>query len=114
MLTLPRPFALLVLLLAATPAWALPPGFAVETVYSNLNFPTALRFTPDGRLFYGELFTGRIIVAAVVGGPRRVWATLDVEINGEHGLLGMVIHPAWPDSPYVYTFHTNAQPFENR
>ena len=100
--------------LSARPVHALPPGFGVETMLSGLSMPTALRFAPDGRLFYTELQTGRIRVLDEPGAVPRTWTTLPVYTEGERGLLGLVIHPDFPDSPYVYTFHTNPSPFQNQ
>src|SRR5256885_6573188 len=40
--------------LAATTALALPTGFADTTVFSGLTAPTAVRFSPDGRVFVAE------------------------------------------------------------
>jgi glucose/arabinose dehydrogenase len=98
-----------------TPAAALPPGYRLETVLSGLNIPVALRFAPDGRLFYIELLTGRIMMHPDPRSPTAVvWATVPVQSDFERGLLGMTFHPDFPDSPYVYLFHTNPSPLENR
>lgn len=97
------------------PAGALPPGFSVELVHTGLNFPTALRFAPDGRLFYTELSTGQIRVFENAFAPTStLWATVPVAGGGERGLLGLALHPDMPDSPYVYVFHTNPNPWVNR
>ena len=95
-------------------AWALPPGFSVEQVHSSLSFPTALRFARDGRLFYTER-SGRIMVFnhAFETTP-TVWATVPVSTAGERGLVGLDLHPSFPDSPYVYVFHTNPSPLVAR
>ena len=46
----------------APPARALPPRFSLQLVQSQLDFPTTIRFAPDGRLFYTEMTSGRIMV----------------------------------------------------
>jgi quinoprotein glucose dehydrogenase len=108
------PLILLVALLAPVPALALPAGFEVETRYSALNFPTKLVFTPNGRLLYTEL-GGRIMSINLEAGTQpTVWATLSVANSGEQGLLGMVLHRDFPDSPFVYVFLTNPNPLEDR
>ena len=43
-----------------------------------------------------------------------VWATVPIAGGGDHGLLGMTFHPQWPDSPYIYVFHTRPSPTYNR
>ncbi len=115
----PRSHLLLALALAgpglpATTARALPGGYQVETMHDDLFLPVALRFAPDGRLFYLEL-GGRVMVYPTGDAPTAsVWATLPVEATGERGLLGMAFHPSFPDSPYVYLYHTNDSPLVNR
>src|SRR5947208_4862831 len=38
----------------------LPPGAVVHTVLSNMTYPIAMAFDPQGRLFYTEKTTGRV------------------------------------------------------
>jgi glucose/arabinose dehydrogenase len=83
-----------------------PPGYTVEAVHSGLSFPVALRFAPDGRLFYLER-AGRIMTCADSGRAAPAeWATVTTATFAEEGLLGLDFHPDFPDSPYVYVFHT--------
>ena len=101
-------------LLATTPAAALPPGFVAQEIRTGLSFPTTLRFAPDGRLFFTEL-SGRIAAFPLPDqGLAVTWATLPVATGGERGLLGLAFHPNFPDSPYVYAYHTNPSPLVNR
>src|SRR4051812_13093686 len=48
--------ALTALLITAMPAAAitLPPGFQEDTVFTGLTQPTAMAFSPDGRIFVAE------------------------------------------------------------
>jgi glucose/arabinose dehydrogenase len=107
--------ALAGLLLVASPAGALPPGYSLQLVQPGVDIPTTIRFAPDGRLFYTELYSGRIMVFAngTASNP-TVWATVPIVSGGEHGILGMTFHPQFPDSPYVYLFHTRPSPTYNR
>jgi quinoprotein glucose dehydrogenase len=101
--------------LAPDPAFALPLGYTVETLQSSLSFPVAFRFAPDGRLFYLERASGRIMtLEPPYTGTPVPWATVSTVATGERGLLGLAFHPDFPDSPYVYVFHTNLSPFRNR
>jgi len=103
------------LALAASTAQALPPRYTLQLVQTGLAMPTTIRFAPDGRLFYTELSTGRIMVFAHGTDPMpSVWATVPVAGTGEHGLLGMTFHPDFPDSPFVYVFHTGPTGIHNR
>src|SRR5215831_10163599 len=107
-------FVLAALLNAAT-SWALPPGFTIQQVHGSLNFPTTLRFAPDGRLFYTELSSGNIMYFqnAFSSSP-TLWATVPAAGGGERGLLSIAFHPSFPDSPYVYLFHSNPSPLVDR
>lgn len=100
--------------LAAGHAQALPPGFAIQEVHPQVNFPTCLRFAPDGRLFFTEL-TGRVAYYPSLTFPNSVtWATLATATGGERGAHGLAFHPDFPDSPYVYVAHTAANPVNDR
>ncbi len=107
--------ALLWLACAAPPVQALPPDYTLQLVHTGLDFPTTIRFAPDGRMFYTELLTGRIMVLAnELSSTPTVWGTVPVATGGEHGLLGMTFHPDFPDSPFVYVFHSRPSPVYNR
>ena len=70
-------------------------------------FPVSIAFLPDhsGRIFFTEKNSGqiRIIDGRLLPNP---FATVAVEDGGEQGLLGIAIHPSYPDSPFVYVFYT--------
>jgi glucose/arabinose dehydrogenase len=107
--------ALIGLPFAAPPARALPPSYSLQLVHSQLALPTTIRFAPDGRLFYTELFTGRIMVYSNPTAPQPThWATVPTAGSGEHGVLGMAFHPDFPDSAYLYVFHTGPTGIHNR
>lgn len=65
----------------------------VETVLTGLDFPVALAFADDGRLFFNELRTGRVRVASAQGFALQpaAFATENVEATGERGLIGLAI-----------------------
>ncbi len=88
----------------------------LQLMHAEVSFPSTLRFAPDGRLFVLETLTGRVIVYPDTASATTpsVWATLPVFSDGERGLLGMAFHPLFPDSPYVYLYHTNPDPLVNR
>lgn len=85
--------------------------FQVTPFLEDLDMPGAMAFTPDGRLLFTEVHTGRIRV--VENGDLRdePFAALDVarpDGYTEHGLLGLALHPSFEDNGYVFAFYTSA------
>lgn len=76
-----------------------------EAIASDLEVPWALDEAPDGTMFLTER-PGR--VRAIVDGELRPEPVgeVDVAAVGEGGLLGLALHPAFPDTPFVYLFST--------
>jgi len=72
------------------------------------NFPTALAFAPDGRLFWTER-AGNVMVYQ--NGAPRVFArvsTVTTEAGGgysEAGLLGLALSPTFAIDHFVYAFY---------
>ena len=90
----------------ATTATTLPSGFKDELVTSVQN-PTALAFTPDGRMLVASR-AGRLLVyknGALLSAP-----ALDISAktcsNIERGLLGVAVDPNFSTNRYVYLFYT--------
>src|SRR3954454_12216717 len=77
----------------AQPAAAskLPSGYT-ESIISGLNAPTAMAFSPDGRLFVSEQAGSLRIIqnGALLSTP---FMTVPVDHNGERGLLGIAFPP---------------------
>ena len=93
---------------ASAAAGNLPAGFTVTPVITGLTLPTAVQFSPDGRVFVIEK-----------RGTLKVWSSLsdttaDVPLNlasevydwWDRGLLGLALHPDFPATPYVYLLYT--------
>ncbi|MEW6047604.1 MAG: PQQ-dependent sugar dehydrogenase [Bacillota bacterium] len=79
----------------------------VETWVSGLEVPWSLVFLPDGRALVSER-PGRIrLIENGVLRPEP-WAVLDVRHRGEGGLMGLAVHPRFPEQPYVYAMMTVA------
>lgn len=99
-------------LLPATPARAvlagLPAGFVDETVIGGLPYPTAIAFAPDSTMFVA-LKSGVVRVAA--GGTLLPTPFADISArvhdNHDRGLLGLAVHPQFPQQPYVYLLYTH-------
>lgn len=84
-----------------------PLGVEVEVYASGLEIVWGLEFAPDGRLFLTER-PGRIRVVSPGGRLEpRPWKTLDnVYHRQESGLLGLALHPEFPEEPWVYVMYT--------
>ena len=87
---------------------AVQPGFQESIVFSGLTNPTALRFSPDGRIFIAEK-SGLIKVFDSLTDPSpTVFADLRTNVHNfwDRGLLGLALHPNFPATPYVYVLYT--------
>ncbi len=82
---------------------SLPEGFEAETVVSGLVRPVDVAFSSIGLTFIAEK-PG--VVRTVSGGAILHDAFLDIsaQVNevGDRGLVGVELHPRFPDVPYVY------------
>ncbi len=85
-----------------------PPGVTVETYLQGLDVVWALEFAPDGRLFLTEK-AGRVRVVSAAGTLEPTpWVTLD-NVNAEvreRGLMGLAIHPRFPEEPWIYVMYS--------
>ncbi len=101
----------------SVPYESLPPDVIVETVVANAEQVVAMDFTPDGRLLYTER-TGKVrVVVDDVLSPTPVYPFL-VNTQGERGLLGIAVDPAFESNHLVWVYLTRPLPdnvnFENR
>ena len=80
------------------------PQLALRTVVSDLALPTSLSFLGSDDLLVLEKDTGR--VRRVLNGVLQPQPLLDLAVNNasERGLLGIALHPDFPDNPGVYLF----------
>lgn len=93
-------------------AATLPPGFQETIVFSWLTRPTAVRFSPDGRIFVAEK-SGLIKVFDGLSSPApTIFADLRTEVDDywDRGLLGLALHPNFPTTPYVYVLYSYDAP----
>lgn len=83
----------------------------VSTVVDGVAMPSSITFAPDGRMFFIEVWDGRIRVAQDGQLLEEPFATLDiVQVQGftEWGLIGLTLHPDFAENGYVYAFYTQA------
>jgi glucose/arabinose dehydrogenase len=90
----------------------LPAGFIREPVLT-VSAPTALAFTPDGRMLVttqgGTLLVKNGSAAATTAltfGTAGTTSGLEVCSNSERGLLGVAIDPQFASNQYIYLFYT--------
>ena len=88
------------------PAVTLPPGFG-DALVATAGAPTALAFTPDGRLLVA---TQGGALRVVSGGALLPTAalTLGTKVcsNGERGLLGVAVDPQFATNHWIYLYYT--------
>ncbi len=81
-------------------------GYKVEVWTRRLDVPWSLVFLPDGNALVSER-PGRIRLVAKDGSVAEApYATLPVQARGEGGLMGLALHPKFPDQPFVYAMMT--------
>src|SRR2546430_5219698 len=94
----------LALILPATPAAA---SGEIAQYITGLDYPIALGFASDGRIFYAERNTGSIrIIQGGVLLPTPFYTLTNTNTVGERGLLGLALDPGFPLTPYVYAYQT--------
>lgn len=96
-------------------AAALPEHLKVQTFKGNLDFPIDMAWVKGTRkFFFTEKNTGKVRVVLRGRVLPRACVNLAVNANGERGALGIVLHPAFKRTHFLYVFFTKAAPLENR
>ncbi|HBL30227.1 MAG TPA: hypothetical protein DD490_25625, partial [Acidobacteria bacterium] len=84
-----------------------PAGFA-DTLVASVGSPTALAFTPDGRLLITtqggtlRIWNGTSLLAT----PALAFAASAICTNSERGLLGIAVDPDFATNRRIYLFYT--------
>ncbi len=101
---------------AATLAWiavgavpghaAVPAGFT-DILVTSVGAPTAITFTPDGRLLITQK-TGslRVFQGGLLGTPALTIPAASICTASEQGLLGVAVHPSFASNRFIYLFYT--------
>jgi glucose/arabinose dehydrogenase len=85
------------------------PAVEARPVATGLDQPVAFTFAPDGDLWYVEKGSGEIRILDPDTDDDRLFATVDgVNADGERGMLGIALHPDYPDEPFVYVYATRS------
>ncbi len=74
---------------------------------SGLDHPTAVRFSPDGRVFVAEKRGVVKVFDSLTDTTPTVFADLRTNtFNGwDRGMMGLALDPAFPSKPYVYVLY---------
>lgn len=87
----------------------LPAGFKESLVVKPLPSPVTFGFAPDGRMFICEQ-TGEIRIFKDGQLLETLFLKLEVDSQGEHGVLGIAFDPQFESNHYVYVYHTTTKP----
>jgi glucose/arabinose dehydrogenase len=102
--------SLLLPCLLSGPAYAVvyPSGFYETTLFTGLRRPTAVRFSPDGRIFVGEKSGIIKVYNDLSDTTPDIFVDLSFYVHDylDRGLLGLALDPNFPAQPYVYVFYT--------
>jgi glucose/arabinose dehydrogenase len=86
----------------------LPTGFVDDVVLTGLTKPTAVRFSPDGRVFVAEKSGIIKVFDSLSDSSPTVFTDLRTNVHNywDRGLLGLALDPGFPTRPYVYVLYT--------
>ena len=109
---IPSKFFALIFLTACVSAFAiqLPDGFSVETVCEGIDGAVTMDLARDGRIFICEQ-TGALRVVKDGALLAEPFVRIAVDDYWERGLVGVALHPKFPETPFVYVHYVRAQPF---
>jgi glucose/arabinose dehydrogenase len=83
------------------------PHNSTEVLAQGLRIPWALAFLTDGDIILTER-PGRVRLFDMDAGllAEPLFEMPDVAAQGEGGLLGVAVHPDFPEPPYIFFYHT--------
>ena len=86
----------------------LPAGFSESVVFSGLERPTSVHFSPDGRVFVTEKSGLIKVFASLSATTPTVFHDLRTNVHNfwDRGLMGLALHPNFPTVPSVYVIYT--------
>jgi WD40 repeat protein len=91
----------------------LPTGFHDYVVLDGLDRPTAIEFSPDGRIFVAEKRGVVKVFDDATDRTPTVVADLRTNVynSWDRGLLGLALHPDFPATPDIFVSYTyDAEP----
>jgi glucose/arabinose dehydrogenase len=89
-------------------ASTVPGGFRDTVALSGLVHPTAVRFSPDGRIFVAQKNGVIKVFQSLTDTDPTTVADLSNEVDDywDRGLLGLALPPDFPTDPYLYVLYT--------
>jgi glucose/arabinose dehydrogenase len=98
--------------LTSMPAVSVVPGGFRDDPVATVGAPTALAFTPDGRLLVTTQGGTLRVVAngALLPTPALSFAPSQICTESERGLLGVAVDPNFAGNSFIYLFYTFAPP----
>ncbi|HEX2042316.1 MAG TPA: PQQ-dependent sugar dehydrogenase [Acidimicrobiales bacterium] len=91
-------------LVGVDPAAAAP---AATTVVGGRNYPAMFTVAPDGRIFYSELWSGRIgVFDPATGSDTTYFQVPNLCNTRDQGLYGLALHPNYPQTSTLYAYVT--------
>ena len=102
-------FSSIALATAAPPSIEVPEDCVVETICDGLDAGVSLDVARDGRVFFTEQLGA---VRVIENGKllEEPFVRLDVNSVWERGVIGVALHPKFPEQPYVYVHYVRASP----
>jgi glucose/arabinose dehydrogenase len=87
-----------------------PPPLVLEEVASGLSSPINITAASDGWLLVNER-GGRVVAVHTESGATEVSLDITDRVlgQGEQGLLGLALHPDWPDDPRAFVHYSARQ-----
>jgi glucose/arabinose dehydrogenase len=79
--------------------------FIVRTVKNNLFIPWEIIYGPDDNIWFTQKNGYVCRVEPVSGATDTLYHETENVIQSEGGMLGMALHPNFPDTPYIYVAH---------
>ena len=105
-----RPVLFCLLTILAIPAFA-QVRYRLDTLARapDAQYPSGIAVVRDGggKFFFTEKNSGRVRLFDGTLRPEP-FVTVPVDNEGEQGLLGIALHPAYPDTPYVFICYVRA------
>ncbi|MCA9190379.1 MAG: PQQ-dependent sugar dehydrogenase [Planctomycetales bacterium] len=88
----------------------LPPGFAVRVIATGLDGAVAMEILPDSRLLICEQ-KGSLRVVENDQLLLEPMATFPALMDWERGLIGVTVHPQFPEVSFVYVCYVEGAPY---
>ena len=90
------------------PIAADPPPLGLEVVARGIADPIGISAVPDGTLLVNER-AGRVVALDPATGETAVALDIGDRVlaDNEQGLLGLALHPRWPDVPRAFVHYTD-------